>query len=102
MESEKTKAQEVAEAVERNLAANEGRSAIMALAAKQPAVVAYQKGEITAEEYEEITGETYATTMEKQYTAELSRCRDRMRTRAQAGLLTADEYQTITGEPYEG
>lgn len=101
MESEKTKAQEVAQAVERNLAANEGRTALMALAAKQPAVVAYQQGEITAEEYEEITGETYATTMEQQYTVELSRCRDRMRTRAQAGLLTADEYQAITGEAYE-
>lgn len=67
------------------------------MAAKQPAIVALQKGLITLEQYAELVGETFASTMQTQYTRQVSAAGDAIRTRVDSGLLTEDEYTAIVG-----
>lgn len=67
---------------------------------KYPLVMAYQKGEITAEEYEDVVGEPYSETMRDNYQSELDVMRERMIQRVQDGHLTEQQYKAITGEEY--
>lgn len=67
---------------------------------KYPLVLAYQKGEITAQEYEDTVGEPYSETMRDNYQSELDVMRERMIQRVKDGHLTAQQYKVITGEEY--
>lgn len=67
---------------------------------KQPAINAYQGKQITAEEYQELVGESYADSMREIYNAQLEEHRIQMATRVQAGFLTPEEFQDITGVEY--
>lgn len=90
--AQKTRQEEIAR---KNIAAQQRT-------AKQPFVLAYQRKEITAEEYEEALGETYAQTMKDFYAADLENIREQMISRVKSGNLTPEQYKEITGVDYPG
>ncbi|WP_251447022.1 XkdX family protein [Vermiculatibacterium agrestimuris] len=67
---------------------------------KQPAMEAFQKGEISAQEYEEVVGEPYAVTVKDHYDASIARLKNITAVRVRAGLLTPQQYKEITGDDY--
>lgn len=69
---------------------------------KQPAMEALQKGEISAQEYEELVGEPYAATIKDHYDASIVRLKRITAVRVRAGLLTPQQYREITGDDYGG
>lgn len=70
--------------------------------AKRPFVQAFQRQEITAEEYEEALGEPFAQTMKDFYAADLENIREQMISRVKCGSLTPEQYKEITGVDYPG
>ena len=71
------------------------------LSAKQPVLMAYQRQEITAAEYEEQTGETVAETLAQQFALDHRRQLRQMYDKVEAGYITVQECEQITGLPYD-
>lgn len=71
------------------------------LAAKQPLILAYQRKEITADEYEANAGETVQETLTQMYAQDQRRILKQMADRVKAGYITEDQFQAITGQPYD-
>lgn len=71
------------------------------LAAKQPLLLAYQRKEITADEYEANAGETVQETLTQMYAQDQRRILKQMADRVKAGYITEDQFQAITGQPYD-
>lgn len=71
------------------------------LSAKQPLLLAYQRKEITAQEYEEQTGETVAETLAQQFALDRRRQLRQMYDKVDAGYITIQECEQITGVPYD-
>ena len=90
----------VADAYEQSVQQADENNSARLLSIKLMVAEAYQKGEITAEEYAAIAGEPYAATMREQYTRNLDKAKAQLSVRVANGLLTPEEYQTITGEGY--
>jgi len=67
---------------------------------KYPAMEAYQQGNITATQYEEVVGEPYIDTVRDVYAADLATLKATMATRVKRGLITPEEYKEITGDDY--
>lgn len=71
------------------------------LAAKQPLILAYQRKEITADEYEANAGETVQETLTQMYAQDQRRILKQMADRVKAGYITEDQFQAITGQTYD-
>ncbi len=71
------------------------------LAARQPLLLAYQRKEITAEEYEQAAGMSVVETLTQQFAQEHRRQLRQMYDRVKAGYITEAECEAITGEPYD-
>lgn len=71
------------------------------LAAKQPLILAYQRKEITAEEYEANAGETVQETLAQMYAQDQRRILKQMADRVKAGYITEEQFQAITGQTYD-
>ncbi len=70
------------------------------LAARQPLLLAYQRKEITAEEYEQAAGFSVVETLTQQFAQDRRRQLRQMYDRVKAEYITEAECETITGEPY--
>lgn len=66
-----------------------------AVNALQPIMNGYVSGAITAEEYEAATGETYAQTLHRQFSAELANAKDRAMTESERGKITEGELAEL-------
>lgn len=71
------------------------------LAAKQPLILAFQRHEITADEYEANAGETIQETLTQMYAQDQRRILKQMADRVKAGYITEEQFQAITGQPYD-
>lgn len=70
------------------------------ISAKQSFLAAYQRKEITREEYAAGVGESVVDTLAQMFDADKRRAQKAMKNRVEAGFITAEEYEEITGEKY--
>ncbi len=67
--------------------------------AKDPVLKAYQNGQITAEEYQELMGETYGETIKEWFGHQMFLARSAIAVRVPK-YISPEEFETITGVPY--
>lgn len=63
--------------------------------ALQPLINAYLNGTITLEEYEAATGETYAQTLQRQFTLDLANAKDRAMADAENGKISEEDLKEL-------
>lgn len=69
--------------------------------AKTGAINALRNGEITKEQYVELTGEALATTLAERYDLSVENARLELAAYVRSGIITPEEYQAATGQPYK-
>lgn len=95
-----TQLENVKRALETNKRNNDKQYAAMMRAAKQPAIQAFQNGQLSAEEYEEAVGEPFAATIKDIYDSEVERAREGVANRVKFKKLSREDYKAIVGEDY--
>lgn len=70
------------------------------ISAKQSFLAAYQRREITREEYMASVGESVVDTLAQMYDSDVRRAQKYMKNRVEAEYITVEEYEEITGEKY--
>lgn len=70
------------------------------ISTKQAFLSAYQRKEITREEYATAVGESVVDTLAQMYDTDMRRAQKAMKNRVEAEYITAEEYEEITGEKY--
>lgn len=67
--------------------------------AKQQVVVEYQNGRLTAEEYQELLGETFGETLKEMFEHQVFLARSTVAVRV-GKTITPEDFEAITGVPY--
>lgn len=70
--------------------------------AKSPALNALAAGEITRDEYLELTGEAVVETFKERLALAIDNECAQIENRVRAGVISPEEYQTITGREFPG
>lgn len=68
--------------------------------AKSGAINALCAGEITKEQYVELTGEALAASLKERYELSVEKAQLELAPYVRNGHITAEEYQAATGQPY--